>query len=323
MTRCGRILPREHRARADGRRTATENGGRAALRGAIHATRGVACLSRRSPGRPQRGRMAGNLCHETNGRSASTFIDTGTRAGGGLGTVSRGYLNVSRSARVNFHFQPIRRLWDGGIIGFEALARFPGEHGPSAWLQEAYRSGHIATLDRLLFVSAVRLFHTARLQGRLFVNVEAGDLDQVPLWLREAGLADEKARLIVEVTERSPPPPDGWGRACAHFHQEGVPLALDDFRFTMSFVRHVVRLRPAYVKLDRSVLHALDQRRRLGPLLSRFQARRAELIAEGVQDQDQTRRLLALGIAYGQGFGLGRPATCGYWRQVARDGATT
>ncbi len=225
--------------------------------------------------------------------------------------------------RVHFHFQPIRRLWDGGIIGFEALARFPGEHGPSAWLQEAYRSGHIATLDRLLFVSAVRLFHTARLQGRLFVNVEAGDLDQVPLWLREAGLADEKARLIVEVTERSPPPPDGWGRACAHFHQEGVPLALDDFRFTMSFVRHVVRLRPAYVKLDRSVLHALDQRRRLGPLLSRFQARRAELIAEGVQDQDQTRRLLALGIAYGQGFGLGRPATCGYWRQVARDGATT
>jgi hypothetical protein len=53
-------------------------------------------------------------------------------------------------------FQPIRRLDGGTVVGFEALARFPGQLGPIAWIEAAYRFGRIEALDRLLFQPAFR-----------------------------------------------------------------------------------------------------------------------------------------------------------------------
>ena len=128
----------------------------------------------------------------------------------------------------------------------------------------------------------------------------------------------ERPRLVVEVTEREPAPPEGWSVAGEDLRHQRFALALDDFRFTISFARHAVRMRPGYVKLDRTLVHELEGKQRLPALLARLRERSAEVISEGVEDTSQARRLKELGIVYGQGFGLGRPAPWRDWRGIGR-----
>jgi EAL domain-containing protein (putative c-di-GMP-specific phosphodiesterase class I) len=209
-------------------------------------------------------------------------------------------------------FQPIRRLDGGTAVGFEALARFPGQLGPIAWIEAAYRFGRIGALDRLLFQVALDSFSASGLPGLLFVNVEAFHLDRVPDWLGAAPAA-LRPRLVVEVTERDPPPPEGWSAVGDLLHRQRLRLALDDFRCRLAFARHVHRLRPEYVKLDRTLLHTLGEGGRLADWLAALRRHGALLVAEGVHDAEQARLLRQRGINYGQGFGLGRPAPAPDW----------
>ena len=78
-------------------------------------------------------------------------------------------------------------------------------------------------------------------------------------------------------------------------------------------LRHVVELRPDYVKLDRGLVAGLDgdpARRGVVAGMVRF-ARSAgcALIAEGVETEAEHETLLQLGVEYGQGYLYGRPST--------------
>ncbi len=229
--------------------------------------------------------------------------------------VSRADLEaVLRQAAVPVHFQPIRRLSDDGVMGFEALARFPGRHSPADWLAAARRDGCASALDRLMFESALSAHRAGALPGLLFVNIEAADLASLPRWLR-ANAGATMPRMVIEVTEREPDPPQGWAAAGGDLRRRDLRLSLDDFRLCLSFVRHVRHLRPDYVKLDRSLLFYLDRGRHLRRWLEALRERGATLVAEGVHSAGQARRLCTLGIEYGQGFGLGRPAPAEHWRR--------
>jgi EAL domain-containing protein (putative c-di-GMP-specific phosphodiesterase class I) len=230
---------------------------------------------------------------------------------------------------VDIAFQPIYRLGSGQVLGFEALARFPepGPRTPMPWIDAARRAGRTADLDRLLFCAAVEGFARSRLAGSVFVNVEAADLHLVDQWMR--GLRTPEARhlrvgrgIVLEVTERRPDPAAGWRSAGRTTRGAGFVLSLDDFLCEPRFLKHARRLRPSYVKLDRTLVGALldgpsreegGDLARLERWMTALQGCGATLIAEGVQHEGHVLRLLARGIRYGQGFGLGRPAPAHAW----------
>src|SRR2546427_1767882 len=95
-------------------------------------------------------------------------------------------------------------------------------------------------------------------------------------------------------------------------HATGARLALDDFGDGRSSLRLWSEAKPDFVKIDKYFIHQIEQRPATLQLLQAIKGIAevfgTTLIAEGIETEDELRTLRDLGIPYGQGWLLGRPA---------------
>lgn len=91
-----------------------------------------------------------------------------------------------------------------------------------------------------------------------------------------------------------------------------VGLAVDDAGSGYASLRHILELRPAFVKLDRFLVSGVDPdeaRKAMAPGIRHFvRAAGAFLIAEGIETEAELAMARSLDIDLGQGDLLGRPA---------------
>jgi EAL domain-containing protein (putative c-di-GMP-specific phosphodiesterase class I) len=91
----------------------------------------------------------------------------------------------------------------------------------------------------------------------------------------------------------------------------GIKLALDDFGTGYASLAYLRDFRFDRLKLDQGFVRSIavdDHLRAIsGAVVQLAGALGCEVVAEGVEDDDQARILAALGCAVGQGFGLARP----------------
>jgi EAL domain-containing protein (putative c-di-GMP-specific phosphodiesterase class I) len=220
-------------------------------------------------------------------------------------------ISVLREQRLYPVYQPIVDCSTGSTVGFEALARFPGESGrpPNLWFDQARRVGFGVELE----LAAVRLAiaHAAKLPVDTFLAVNcsaaliaAPELPQV--------LAATTRALVIELTEHDPVADyDALKRALARI-RHNARLAIDDAGAGFSSLTHILRLSPDYIKLDTSLTRGIDTdpvRRSLAKALVAFaQETAAALIVEGVESRAEEETLRALGIRLAQGNYFARPA---------------
>jgi Amt family ammonium transporter len=92
----------------------------------------------------------------------------------------------------------------------------------------------------------------------------------------------------------------------------GVSIALDDFGTGWSSLAYLRRFPFDQIKMDRGFLRDLGTDPRVGAvvqaILSLGRGLGMRVVAEGIETEEQARRLLALGCERGQGWHLGRPA---------------
>ena len=129
---------------------------------------------------------------------------------------------------------------------------------------------------------------------------------------------------MLEVTEhargeRLPALPRGASPACATL---GAQLAVDDAGAGFASLRHVLELDAELIKLDGSLTRSLEddpRRRSLAAALIEFgRESGAFVLAEHIESELQLAELRRLGVAYGQGYHLGRPAKLPAARAAAR-----
>ena len=120
-------------------------------------------------------------------------------------------------------------------------------------------------------------------------------------------------RIVVELTERSPVA--DYARltaALAPLRSAGVRLAIDDVGAGFSSMRHILRLSPELIKLDRSLVAGIDdnpgQKALFAAMLSFASHIGAGLVAEGIETSSELATLAELGVDTGQGYLLGRPS---------------
>jgi len=91
--------------------------------------------------------------------------------------------------------------------------------------------------------------------------------------------------------------------------QLGVRIAIDDFGTGFSSLNSLSRLPIDLVKIDKSFTEALGTRNDaiIGAVVEVAGAFDLEVVAEGVESDDQVSRLIGLGCTLGQGYLLGRP----------------
>ena len=92
---------------------------------------------------------------------------------------------------------------------------------------------------------------------------------------------------------------------------EHVQVAVDDAGAGYASLRHILELRPAFAKLDISLVRGINAdelRQALAAGLSYYALQTGcRLIAEGVESQAEADTLLRLGIEFAQGYLYGRP----------------
>ena len=210
-------------------------------------------------------------------------------------------------------FQPIVELHGRQPVGFEALARFPLEpvRSPDRWFSEAREAG----LGDQLEAAALRvaLASLPRVPDGCFlsVNLNPDSLgnDDVLEVLEGADLT----RVVLELTEHTNVSDyDALELALQRLRARGLRVAVDDAGAGFSSLRHVLRLAPDLLKIDRSVIQDVEHDPAARALTASMLAFATELgivvVAEGVEDEATVVVLEKLGIAWGQGFALGLPA---------------
>lgn len=143
----------------------------------------------------------------------------------------------------------------------------------------------------------------------VFINLDAPQASSPDLaWIAQALL--ENHSCVLEWTERIEADKRVYDAAAARFaswRERGVPIAVDDIGSDFGFdgIGRVLRVLPRYAKIDMGVLwrsrkpDGVDILRHVNALLVGLGC---QVIAEGIETQDDLLRCLAAGIEMGQGF---------------------
>ncbi len=208
------------------------------------------------------------------------------------------------------HFQPVVDLSTREVVGFEALSRFADGEPPDRWFAEAHRLRMVPELEHATIAAAIERGMELPHGGWLSVNVSADVVSA------ENGLADivrgADRPVVLEITEYQPVA--DYGRLQEAFRRMGrrVMLAVDDAGTGYSSLRHILRLKPKFVKLDIEWIRAIETdpaRQALIAGLDRFASTiGSTLIAEGVETEAENDCIVDLGVTLGQGYLFGRPA---------------
>lgn len=227
------------------------------------------------------------------------------------------------------YFQPIVRLATGEVVGYEALIRWNhptrGVLGPAQFLKIAEDNGSVEAIDwRMFELSCVLAAKHTSDRTYLTINVSPlhfrrPDFDACLLALLEkSGLAP--GRLVVEVTEGSLlDNPERVGETLQKLCDEHVRAALDDFGTGYSSLSYLHKFPFRVLKIDRSFVAELGKAEHnssstvIAAVLAMASALDMDVIAEGIETDEQQRALLAMGCEFGQGYLLGRPAPVEHW----------
>jgi diguanylate cyclase (GGDEF)-like protein len=214
--------------------------------------------------------------------------------------------------------QPIVRLVNDTVIGYEALARFPPRariHTPDQLFGAAAALNMQSSVD-LACVRAALQAASHIGEADLFVNVLIGTLvDQSGVAALDRAVYDahvDPAAVVLEFSEREPVPDLALlQRIAAELRARGFRIAVDDAGAGHASMRVIAELRPEFIKVDRSLITAIDAdraRRALVVALLSFSGHiGARVIAEGIETQREQETLQSLGVQFGQGWLMGRP----------------
>jgi diguanylate cyclase (GGDEF)-like protein len=235
------------------------------------------------------------------------------------------------------NFQPVVRLVDGEIEGFEVLARWPhptrGFLSAADFLPAAEEAGLTVELGRLVLQKALEAARLWPERLSIWLNVAPAELanerlvDTLAEALRNHGV--DPSRLVIEVTESGViQGSDGALVAMRRLRELGVGLTIDDFGTGYSSLSRLAEFPIESLKIPKPFVDKLvgddadeafvDAILRLGESLG------LAAVAEGIEHPAQAERLRELGCRFGQGYLFGRPAPADeVERLVAREAART
>ena len=226
---------------------------------------------------------------------------------------------------IAIHYQPIVRLEDRAVAGFEALARWNhprlGRLSPMEFINIAEETGLIVELGLLVLDRAARQLstwqRTVRHREPLFVSVNVSSrqllrhdlIQDLRTVLARAPLA--RGSLKLELTESAVMEnPEHAAQMLQRIRDLGAGLALDDFGTGYSSLAYLQRFPFDTIKIDQSFVRMSAKGTR--PVILRSMVALAhdlgmDVVAEGAETDSDAVELFQLGCEYAQGFAFGEP----------------
>ena len=209
-------------------------------------------------------------------------------------------------------FQPIFDLTSLTLISCEALCRFKSDpyRSPDKWFEDAAAVGLGLDLEVAVLRAAVAAFPS--LPNTMSLSLNASPDAVISGRLLELLDTPYAARTIIEITEH------GKVSSYPKLHEYleplkrlGIRVAVDDAGAGYAGLQHIVQLAPDMIKMDMSLVRAIDTdpaRRALATALV-FYSREVGscVVAEGIEREAELETLKLLGVMRGQGYLLGKP----------------
>jgi len=221
---------------------------------------------------------------------------------------------LAEPQRLRVHYQPIVDLQRGTVRGYEALARFAEspEVTPRAWFDAAARLGVSGALEAQVVQAALLSRPLLVRQRFVAVNISPAALLSSEV---QAVLGSERRleHLVVEVVDRDDGADPRVVRAAVDaLRAAGARIAVDETLDAAGALDRVVGLRPDFIKINGRIVHGIEHDptrvemvRTLSQLATRLDA---WLVAAQIESEAQLDAIIRLGVPYGQGYVLGRPA---------------
>jgi len=222
------------------------------------------------------------------------------------------------------HFQPIVSLSKRQVFGYEALCRTTGENPfgtIDALFEQAQCHGLTMDLDMLCRRNGIEGAAGHRIQQTgcpLFLNIcpnslqhpdySTGTTEQLAA---RAGL--DKDMIVLEITERDAVSNyQLFQKVIRHYRKSGFRIAIDDFGAGHGGLKMLSILEPDFVKIDRHFFQKQEKSRvnynLIDAIATACHRIGVDVIAEGIEDREDVRTCLSVGIDLLQGFYFARPA---------------
>ncbi|RCJ21696.1 hypothetical protein A6S26_23275 [Nostoc sp. ATCC 43529] len=218
------------------------------------------------------------------------------------------------------HYQPIVSLTSGSILGFEALLRWEhperGLLAPADFISIAEETGQIFSIGKWVLqeacgqMQAWRASYPSKLLNKISVNLSLKQffqpdlIEQIGQILQSTGLNADS--LVLDITESViVENGDRINTALSQLREMGVQLSIDDFGTGYSSLGRLYNFPISLLKIDRSFISSINTNSRdleiIEILVTLAHKLGVDVVAEGIEIQEQLVLLRKLNCEYGQG----------------------
>lgn len=223
-------------------------------------------------------------------------------------------------------FQPIVRaktaLTEPQIYANEGLFRIKDQTGsivpPHLAFMLAEQSELLFSLDLVARRSAVQHFAAARLSGKLFINFNPSSIYDASYCLRSTAAAIydlglKPSDIVFEVTETHKSQDINHLKGILTFYRNaGFQVAIDDIGSGWSSLNLLQKLRPDYVKIDMELVRDIHfdvfKQTIVASLINIARSNGIQIIAEGIEVEEEAKWLIDNQVDLLQGYYFGRPS---------------
>lgn len=211
-------------------------------------------------------------------------------------------------------YQPIVRVTDGSVFGYEALMRSvePSLPHPGAVLDAAEKLGRTVELGRVIRTRAPEPMTAVPADQVLFVNLHPEELMDTDLFASDAALSLIAPRTILEITERATiHDMQAIQDRIAKLRALGFRIAIDDLGAGYAGLTSFAVLEPEIVKLDMSLTRNVDtdpmRQRIVKSMVALCKEVGAQVVAEGIERASERDMVAGLGCDFVQGYFVAKP----------------
>lgn len=238
--------------------------------------------------------------------------------------IRRDLASAIAGGEISLHYQPIFEVRTGKLSGVEALARWThpeyGNIPPDEFITVAEGSRAIIALGQHTLSLACRetlqwMERTGQ-ELRLNVNVSPMEIMSDSFVSSLQGILERTGfpatLLEIEITERGMLEDIDLSRERLNtIRESGVAVSLDDFGTGHSSLSRLESLPVDRIKVDRSFFAQVGESKRIQQLLALISGisniMGVEIVAEGIETEDQLHLVRIAGFSKAQGYLLGRP----------------